>query len=60
MKVKVWVQTRKVGSKCFTTIDIDDVTLAGLDSDIVEGLINEDAKQAMFEMVEWDWDIVKD
>ena len=46
-KIQVSVSTRKVGSKTETTIDVDD--------DAPESEIDEMAREAMFELINWDW-----
>lgn len=47
MKIKVSVATSKVGSKCEETLELDD--------DCTEEEIEECAKDAMFQMINWDW-----
>lgn len=46
-KIRVWVATRKIGSKCETTFEIED--------DATEDEITEVAQEAMWDMIEWDW-----
>ena len=48
MKIRVWVSTNKINSKCVREIEIDDDTI---DSDIEQ--IAEDTKN---EMTEWNWE----
>lgn len=46
-KIRVWVQTNKVGSRCETVFEVSD--------DEAEEDITEQAKDHMFDMIEWDW-----
>lgn len=46
-KIKVTVQTQKVGSKCEITFEIED--------DATEEEIEEVAMASMFDMIDWTW-----
>jgi hypothetical protein len=47
MKIKVTVSTRKVGSQCERTFEIED--------DLTDDEIEQIAQEAMWNMVEWNW-----
>lgn len=49
MKIKVSVQTDKVGSKCEQEIELDD------EDHLTDEDLEEIAKDTMFEMIEWNW-----
>lgn len=53
MKLRVWVQTDKIGSECQATIDFDDAELAEMSDDEKERCFDEVAREAMFNMIEW-------
>lgn len=58
MKIKVWVKTNKVGSDSKTSFEIDDADLKQIKGkDKKEAYINELAKEAMFNLIEWNWEI---
>lgn len=46
-KIIVSVSTNKVGSTCETELEFDD--------DVADDDIEEAAKDAMFDMIEWNW-----
>lgn len=50
MRIKVWVRTDKVGSKCEREIDIDE------DDDISDASMEEIALQEVWSMAEWGWE----
>lgn len=50
MKIRITVSTNKVGSEKVRTIEVDDDTL--------EDDIEEIAKDAMFDMISWNWERV--
>ncbi len=50
-RILVHVKTQKVGSMVEDIFEVDDIA--------PPDLINELAKEAMFEMIEWDWKEVK-
>jgi hypothetical protein len=52
MKIKVYVETNSVGSRCEHTIEVDD--------DLTEEEILQEAKDAMYEMIEWGFEVLKD
>ena len=60
MKIKVWVSTKKVGSKTDTIIEIPDEELAHIpDGDERDEFVHENyAQETMFEMIDWNWEIV--
>ena len=49
MKIKVEVQTKKIGSKCTRIIEVPDEDAAD------EELIEELAYESLWEMIDWDW-----
>lgn len=49
--IKVTVQTQKVGSKCEITFEIED--------DATEEEIEEVAMASMFDMIDWNWQVVE-
>lgn len=49
--VKVWIATRKVGSQCETSFEIED--------DATDKEIEEIAQECVWEMAEWNWEIVE-
>ncbi len=49
MKIKVYVSTDRVGSKDERTIEVED--------DFDETEIEETARQTMFEMINWGWEV---
>lgn len=55
IKVKVWIKTDKVGSKCETTLPFSKEEWAELDDDDKE----EACKDAAFDMIEWGFEEVK-
>lgn len=55
-KLKITVSTRKVGSRCDDVVDIDKSDLEEADFNEV----NDWARDAMFEMVEWNWRLEDD
>lgn len=60
-KIKVWVQTNKVGSRCVRVIelDVDEEDFADDDGCTLNNHLEECAQDAKDEMIEWDWEIVK-
>lgn len=48
-KVKVWVSTKKVGSRCDDSFEIED--------NATEEEIEELAEEVMWEMVDWNWSV---
>lgn len=50
-KIRVTVSTDKVGSETYDEIEVED--------DATEAEIETQAKEAMFEMIEWDWKVVE-
>ena len=50
MKIKITVQTDKIGSKCETEIDIDEEQGSATQEELEEY-----ALEAMFGMIEWNW-----
>ena len=55
-KLKITVSTRKVGSRCDDVVEIDESDLE--EADLNE--VNEWARDAMLEMVEWNWRLEDD
>lgn len=47
MKIKVYVQTNKIGSLCEDEFELDD--------NISESEIEDQARECMFNMIEWSW-----
>jgi len=58
MKFKVWVSTGLVGSKRETIVEIPDNDIEGLTARARNYIIEEDCKEAMFEMIEWNFEEV--
>ena len=56
MKIKVFVSTNKVGSRCESEIEIDDSELEGYEGSEREEFITESCRDAMFEMIEWGYE----
>ena len=52
MKIRVWVATGKVGSKCETTLEVDPDAWHDLSEEEQE----EEMQEAMFQMIEWGWE----
>lgn len=48
-KVEVWVSTSKLGSKCSTTIEVED--------DCSDAEIEVLAQETMFGLIEWSWKV---
>jgi hypothetical protein len=59
MQFKVWVSTGYVGSKRETTITIDDEDLEGMDEYEKDVYIEGYCQEAMFEMIEWNFEELK-
>lgn len=52
MKIRVWVRTNRVGSKCERVVDIDDAEWAEMSEQEREDY----AKQIMGDMMEWNYE----
>ena len=52
MKIRVWVSTNKVGSKCENVIEIDDADWAEMSDEDKEEL----ASETKNDMMEWNWE----
>lgn len=56
MKLRVYASTNKVGSRCETTVEIDDEELEGMDANERNAYLEEMAKDALWQLVEWSWE----
>lgn len=52
MKIRVFVETNKVGSECEEIVDVDD--------DLGPNALEETAREVMFNMISWGFERVKD
>lgn len=59
MKIRVWVRTDKVGSKCEDVFEIDDEGLPG-DKSKRDAAIEEQALEAVWGMSEWGWQEIEE
>ena len=59
MKLIVNVRTRFIKSQDQMEIEISDEDLEGLTQEERDAEIEKQAKEAMFSMIEWDWQEVK-
>lgn len=48
MRIRIWVETKKINSRCEKIIEIDD--------DLSDDEITEIAEEEMYSMMEWDWE----
>lgn len=55
MKIKVTVSTNRVGSQTEKEIEIDDDELEDYVEEDRQAIIEDMARNAMFEMIEWNW-----
>jgi hypothetical protein len=55
MKLKVWIATDKVGSKCERTVEVPDEELEGLDEQQRQEHFEEYAREEIWNMAEWGW-----
>jgi hypothetical protein len=56
MRIKVYVRTDRVGSRVEREIEVPDDDLYGLEDHERAGVLEEHAKDVMFDMFEWGWD----
>lgn len=60
MKLKVWISTDKIGSKCSRTIAIDDRDLEGEDEQGRQNVFEDSAREEIWRMAEWGYEEVKE
>lgn len=59
-RFKVSVSTNKVGSRCEREFEVDDEDLEDLNEQEHDALVDEYARDVMFDMIDWGWDRVED
>lgn len=59
MRVKVTASTNKIGSASSTTIEVDDEDLEDCSEKLRDEIIEEQAREAMWNLVDWDWEILE-
>ena len=60
MKIRVRVRTNRVGSDNETTFEIDDDELKAIkNKDKREQYISKLAQEAMFDLIEWNWEEIE-
>lgn len=55
MKIEVWLQTNKVGSRCSHVYEIDDEDLEGYEGEERDRIIDEIAKDYVMDGSMWEW-----
>lgn len=55
MRIIVSVSTNRVGSKTERTIDIDDIDLEDVADDERDKVIEDIARETLFDMIDWNW-----
>ncbi len=56
MKIKVTVGTWKIGSEMDDVLEIDDSELEGMTEQEIEDYLEDVAREAMFNMIEWSFE----
>jgi len=59
MRVKVSVGTYKVGSTTSSVIEVDDEDVEDCTEEQRNEIIDEIAREKMFDLIAWDWEIVE-
>ena len=57
MKIRVYVKTDKGGSECEDTFEIDESELEGMTEEERDRHIEESARDVVWNMAEWGWEI---
>jgi hypothetical protein len=55
MKLKVWIATDKVGSKCERIVEVPDEELEDMDDQQRQEYFEEYASEEIWNMAEWGW-----
>lgn len=59
MKVRISIRTNKVGSQCTEVVELEDENYLNEDGTVNEDAVNEMAKDAIWNMAEWGWEVVE-
>ncbi|WP_020474451.1 DUF7167 family protein [Zavarzinella formosa] len=60
MKLKVWIATDKVGSKCERIVDVPDEELEDMNEESRQEYFEECAREEIWNMAEFGWSIVNE
>jgi len=60
IKIEVYVSTNLVGSEVTDIIEFDDNAFEGLTDSERDDMMNEAAREWMFEHIEWGFDVLKE